>query len=54
MSKEIMSFYSWEQCPEHNWQEPMDSQCESTVVCTNCGMPGDKDPVTGNVFFPAT
>jgi len=48
-----MFSFAWDDCPKHVWEE-VESQFENDVRCVNCGMPGDKDPVTGNVFFPAT
>lgn len=38
---------------EHKWVE-IESQCERDVVCVNCGMPGEKNLETGNIFYPAT
>jgi hypothetical protein len=45
--------YTWETCPEHDFKE-VDSQCDRDVVCSKCGMPGEKDEKTGKVFYPAT
>jgi hypothetical protein len=52
--------YTWETCPEHEWFNPDDNILDamfskfSDVRCTKCGMPGQLDHKTGEVFFPAT
>lgn len=46
--------YNQETCPEHDFQFLYDSMSGRDVVCLKCGMPGDKDERTGEVYFPAT
>jgi hypothetical protein len=46
----------WEEC-DHVWSET-DSQYtneySTDVICEKCKCPGEKDNVTGEVFWPAT
>lgn len=38
----------------HEWKEPLDSQFDNEVFCTKCKVVGDRDPATGEVYYPAT
>lgn len=41
-----------EKC-KHEWKVPIDSMCDTEVICIFCGMPGDLEK-SGNVYYPAT
>lgn len=46
--------FAWKTCPRHKWEHPADPQKENEVICSRCGMPGEKDKKTKKVFYPAT
>lgn len=49
---------SWDECPCHTWKIAPDDWDvggnRSCVECTACGVPGERDEDTGDVFWPAT
>lgn len=49
---------SWHDGHQHQWiDEPGDWDLggeRSYVVCSKCGVPGERDDVTGEVYWPAT
>lgn len=49
--------YSWEDCQKHEWKTRGDFDLgndRTEVECVNCGMPGERDDKTGEVYWPAT
>ena len=48
---------SWDTCPAHAWQEvesQFSNEHRSQVKCKTCGVPGERENDTGEVFWPAT
>lgn len=43
----------WYSCV-HEWVEPIDSPHDREVICRKCSCPGDRNPTTGEVYWPAT
>jgi hypothetical protein len=42
----------WDHCL-HEWRD-YEGMSDREVVCRKCGVHGDKHPITGDVFWPAT
>lgn len=43
----------WDDPHDHIWKA-VESQSGNEVRCVICNCPGDREPMTGNVYWPAT
>jgi hypothetical protein len=46
--------YTPDTCPQHSFVPHIDSISGREVVCTECGVTGDLNEATGEVYWPAT
>jgi hypothetical protein len=48
---------TWEECSQHQWKERQyadGGENWTCVICTLCGMPGERNDDTGDVYYPAS
>jgi hypothetical protein len=48
-----MSDINWDEC-EHGWQEDISSVSGNGAHCVKCGVPGEINRATGEIYWPAT
>lgn len=43
---------NWENC-EHEWVDK-EGMSGRDVICTKCQCPGERDPITEEIYYPTT